>query len=73
MIDKVKDIVDNDVKDNTQTATSENNEGSVNHVQGENTEVAKFTERGTCIELDYKYTSTKVSPSIVFQNCYFLF
>ena len=38
-----------------------------------NTEVTKFTERGTCIELDCKYTSTKVPPSIVFQNGYFLF
>ena len=54
MIDKEKDIVDKDVNDSTQTATSENNEGSVNHVQEENTEVTKLTERGTCIELDYQ-------------------
>jgi hypothetical protein len=53
MIDKVKDVVDKDVKDSTQTAASENNEGSVNHVQGKNTEVTKLTERGSCIELDY--------------------
>jgi len=63
---KVKDIVDKDVNDSTQTATSENNEGSVNHVQGENTEVTKLTERGTCIKLDYQYTSTKVNSHPVF-------
>jgi outer membrane protein W len=45
----VKDVVDKDVKDSTQTAASENNEGSVNHVQGKNTEVTKLTERGSCI------------------------
>ena len=61
-MDKVKDIVDKDVKDNTQTATSENNEGSVNHV----------TERGTCIELDNKYTSTKVkSHPVLFSKLFF--
>jgi hypothetical protein len=53
MIDKEKDVVDKDVKDSTQTAASENNEGSVNHVQGKNTEVTNLTERGSCIELDY--------------------
>ena len=66
MIDKVKDVVDKDVKDSTQTAASENNEGSVNHVQGKNTEVTKLTERGLCIELDYKYTSIKVKSHPVF-------
>ena len=66
MIDKVKDVVDKDVKDSTQTAASENNEGSVNHVQGKNTEVTKLTERGLCIELDYKYTSTKFNSHPVF-------
>ena len=73
MIDKVKDVVDKDVKDSTQTAASESNEGSVNHIQGENTEVTKYTERGTCIELDYKYTSTKVKSHPVFFSKLFLF
>ena len=66
MNDKVKDIVDKDVNDSTQTAASENNEGSVNHVQGKNTEVTELTEGGTCIKLDYQYTSTKVKSHPVF-------
>ena len=73
MMNKVKDVVDKDVKDSTQTAASENNEGSVTHIQGENTEVTKFTERSTCIEPDYKYTSTKVKSHPIFFSKLFLF
>ena len=55
-MDKVKDVVGNDGKDKTQTATSENTKGNVNEGQGENTKVTPFTERGiSSISFDHKH------------------
>jgi hypothetical protein len=66
MIDKEKDVVDKDVKDSTQTAASENNEGRLDYVSFIQSSVKiRFTVKG-----DSDICLTEYQSSLRFLFCW---